>query len=121
MPSPCHSHTQKACQTLPGTDAVCRRCLILILGPNLTISSLDLSTSFGDETALSGLLEVYKECHSDVLVGEAGADRPHLFQVGVTDFRRALSLTPSLAGSGFRLEGSVTFHSQDHSRSGNIE
>ena len=86
MPSPCRHHTQEACQTLPATDAVCEcfRCLINGLSP--CISSLDLSASFGDETALSSLLEVYRDYHSGVLVGEAGADRPNLFEVDFTDF-----------------------------------
>ena len=86
MPSSCHYHAQEACQTLPTTDSVCRRSTFLTLGLTPSTSSLDLSTSFEDETALSGLLEVYKEYNSYVLAGEAGTDRPHLFKVGVTEF-----------------------------------
>ena len=60
---------------------------------NLTLAtcSVDLSKSFVNETALSDLLEVCRECSADIVAGEVGADRPYLNKVGMTDLGRSLS------------------------------
>lgn len=42
---------------------------------------LELSRSYGNELALLGLLNVYKKFYPDVIVGQAVAGKPSLFEV----------------------------------------
>ena len=42
---------------------------------------LELTRSYGSEPALIGLLKVYKKFYPDVIVGQAAAGKPSLFEV----------------------------------------